>query len=185
MENVYLQMYWFCILYFNCFRDSRIESQQVIMCARTRALKVYWKAFTPRTWPYWDLTYTLCFWRSRIEVLSRASWHSSVNWPAEGCTKVCRNGDPGGFLVLNFENLFLLTTREFVAELIGTIIFVFIAKATGFALAPGTQQVWKTFGVWSDFENYLQAAHLQGALGAGLGLMVRILSFQFFFPWDL
>ena len=26
------------------------------------------------------------------------------------------------------------------------------------------------------FETYLQAAHLQGALGAGLGLMVRILS---------
>jgi len=52
-------------------------------------------------------------------------------------------------------------SREFVAELIGTIIFVFIAKATGFALWPlaGTQQ----------------AAHLQGALGAGLGLMLGIL----------
>ena len=154
MENVYLQMYCICILYFNCFRDSRIESQQVIMCARARALKVYWKAFAPRTWPYWDLTYILCFWRSRIEVLSRTFWHSSVNRPAEGCTKVCRNGDPGDFLILIFENQFLLTTREFVAELIGTIIFVFIAKATGFALWPlaGTQQVWKTFG-YLDFES--------------------------------
>ena len=70
MENVYLQMYCICILYFNCFRDSPNESQQVIMCARARALKVYWKAFAPRTWPYWDLTYTLCFWPSRIELRS-------------------------------------------------------------------------------------------------------------------
>ena len=30
-----------------------------------------------------------------------------------------------------------------MAELIGTIIFVFIAKATGFALAAGTQEVRK------------------------------------------
>jgi len=59
-----------------------------------------------------------------------------------------------------YKNLERWGSREFVAELIGTIIFVFIAKATGFSLAAaGTQEV----------------SHLQGALGAGLGLMLGIL----------
>ena len=44
-----------------------------------------------------------------------------------------------------------------MAELIGTIVFVFINKATGFSMAVSGS-----------------GSHLQGALGAGLGLMVRL-----------
>ena len=163
MENVYLQMYCMCILYFNCFRDSRIESQQVIMCARARALKVYWKAFTPRTWPYWDLTYTLCFWPSRIEVLSRASWHSSVNWPAEGCTKVCRNGDPGGFMNLIFGNLFLNSAGSLWPSWLGRSFLFSLQKQQGlpFGLWPAPNRFEKHLDIWilnqqPDFNNYIE-----------------------------
>ena len=41
-----------------------------------------------------------------------------------------------------------------MAELIGTIIFVFIAKATGFALATGGQEVRKR-GIFWDFVELL------------------------------
>jgi len=56
------------------------------------------------------------------------------------------------------KNLQRWGAREFVAELIGTIVFVFINKATGFSMAVSGS-----------------GSHLQGALGAGLGLMLGIL----------
>ena len=55
-----------------------------------------------------------------------------------------------------------------MAELIGTIVFVFINKATGFSMAV------------QDLENPGSGSHLQGALGAGLGLMVRLQKKMFF-----
>ena len=54
-------------------------------------------------------------------------------------------------VVFWFGKIYFFTIiREFVAELIGTIIFVFIAKATGFALATGGQEVRKR-GIFGDF----------------------------------
>ena len=55
-----------------------------------------------------------------------------------------------------------------MAELIGTIVFVFINKATGFSM---TVQAALDGG---------SVSHLQGALGAGLGLMVRLQKKMFF-----
>ena len=53
---------------------------------------------------------------------------SSVNRPAEGCTKVCRNGDPGDFLILTFDNQFLHTVN---GDASGCLILIFENKFQG------------------------------------------------------
>ena len=71
-------------------------------------------------------------------------WHPIVIWQQKDVQKSTEMGIQVISSLPFPENLILHSiSREFVAELIGTIIFVFIAKATGFSLAVSTQEVRK------------------------------------------